>query len=69
MWHPLPRKKPGMYRGNGHQSHYPPPVPFGYPNQGRKNKPYRPIPVTWVPPPGMHCDRNHWINPHMLAPH
>ncbi|KAB1283430.1 Protein BTG3 [Camelus dromedarius] len=69
VWHPLPRKKPGMYRGNGHQSHYPPPVPFGYPNQGRKNKPYRPIPVTWVPPPGMHCDRNHWINPHMLAPH
>uniref|UniRef100_A0A2R8N0H6 BTG anti-proliferation factor 3 n=1 Tax=Callithrix jacchus TaxID=9483 RepID=A0A2R8N0H6_CALJA len=70
MWHPLPRKKPGMYRGNGHQNHYPPPVPFGYPNQGRKNKPYRPIPVTWgVPPPGMHCDRNHWINPHMLAPH
>lgn len=69
MWHPLPRKKPGMYRGNGPQSHYPPPVPFGYPNQGRKNKPYRPIPVTWVPPPGLHCDRNHWINPHMLAPH
>ncbi|XP_059780310.1 LOW QUALITY PROTEIN: protein BTG3-like [Balaenoptera ricei] len=69
MWHPLPRKKPGMYRGNGHQSQYPPPVPFGYPNQGRKNKPYRPSPVTWVPPPGMHCDRNHWINPHMLAPH
>ncbi|KAL1787543.1 BTG3 [Sigmodon hispidus] len=69
MWHPLPRKKPGMYRGNGHQSHYPPPIPFGYPNPGRKNKPYRPIPVTWVPPPGMHCDRNHWINPHMLAPH
>ncbi|XP_053773991.1 protein BTG3 [Desmodus rotundus] len=70
IWHPFPRRKPGMYRGNGHQSHYPPPVPFGYPNQGRKNnKPYRPIPVTWVPPPGMHCDRNHWINPHMLAPH
>ncbi|KAI4579306.1 hypothetical protein MJT46_000674 [Ovis ammon polii x Ovis aries] len=69
MWHPLPRKKPIMYRGNGNQSHYPPPIPFGYPNQGRKNKPYRPIPVTWVPPPGMHCDRNHWINPHMLAPH
>ncbi|XP_036987070.2 protein BTG3 isoform X1 [Artibeus jamaicensis] len=70
IWHPLPRRKPGMYRGNGHQNHYPPPVPFGYPNQGRKNnKPYRPIPVTWVPPPGMHCDRNQWINPHMLAPH
>ncbi|KAF0879936.1 BTG3 protein, partial [Crocuta crocuta] len=69
VWHPLPRKKPGMYRGNGHQNHYPPPIPFGYPNQGRKNKPYRPIPVTWVPPPGIHCDRNHWINPHMLAPH
>ncbi|XP_052498413.1 protein BTG3 [Budorcas taxicolor] len=69
VWHPLPRKKPIMYRGNGNQSHYPPPIPFGYPNQGRKNKPYRPIPVTWVPPPGMHCDRNHWINPHMLAPH
>ncbi|KAG3273924.1 BTG3-like [Ictidomys tridecemlineatus] len=50
-------------------SHYLPPVPLGYPNQGRKNKPYRPIPVTWIPPPGMHCDRNHWINPHMLAPH
>ncbi|KAH0514832.1 Protein BTG3 [Microtus ochrogaster] len=69
MLHPLPRKKPGMYRVNGHQSHYPPPVPFGYPNPGRKNKPYHPIPVTWVPPPGMHCDRNHWINPHMLVPH
>lgn len=70
IWHPLPRRKPGMYRGNGHQNHYPPPVPFGYPNQGRKNnKPYRPIPVTWVPPPGMHCDRNQWMNPHMLAPH
>ncbi|XP_047647369.1 protein BTG3-like [Phacochoerus africanus] len=63
MWHPLPRKKPGMSQGNGHQSHYPRPAPFSYPNQGRKNKPYCPIPVTWVPPPGMH-----WINPHMLAP-
>ncbi|KAK2108011.1 Protein btg3 [Saguinus oedipus] len=69
MWHPLPRKKPGMYQGNGHQNHYPPPVPFGYPNQGRKNKPYHPIPVTWVPPAEMHCDWNHWINPHMLVPH
>uniref|UniRef100_M3YEV5 Anti-proliferative protein domain-containing protein n=1 Tax=Mustela putorius furo TaxID=9669 RepID=M3YEV5_MUSPF len=69
MWHPLPRKKPGRYQGNGHQNHYPPSIPFCYPNQGRKNKPYRLIPVPWVPSPGMHCDWNHWINPHMLAPH
>ena len=34
-----------------------------------KNKPYGPIPVAWVPPPGMHCDQNHWTNPRMLTPH
>uniref|UniRef100_H0XLT7 Anti-proliferative protein domain-containing protein n=1 Tax=Otolemur garnettii TaxID=30611 RepID=H0XLT7_OTOGA len=68
VWHPLPPQKTGIYQGNGHKNHYPPPVPFGYPNQGRKNKPYCPITVTWVPPPG-HRDWNHWINPHMLAPH
>lgn len=36
MWHPLPRKKPGMYRGSGHQTHYPPPghcAPFLLPGE------------------------------------
>ncbi|KAF3822696.1 hypothetical protein GH733_008070, partial [Mirounga leonina] len=63
-WHPLPRKKPGMFRGNAHQNHYSPPIPSGYPNQGRKNKPYHPDLVTWVPPPGMHCVQSHRTDPH-----
>ncbi|CAD7693847.1 unnamed protein product [Nyctereutes procyonoides] len=52
---------------NGHQNHYSLPIQSCCPNQRIKNKPYHPNPVTCVPPPGKHCDRNHWINLHVLA--